>query len=82
LFYHHILSQTSSREELLNLLNLLDWVDTIQHCFREVNSCADFLAKKGFNASFSLVLINFDCKFLQTLLVLNGKGVVIPHLVR
>jgi ribonuclease HI len=33
-------------EEVLNLLNLQDWSATIQHCFREANSCADLLPKK------------------------------------
>jgi len=58
-------------EEVLNLLQLQDWSANIQHCFREANSCADLLAKKGFDAPFSPVLVNSNCQFLHALLVLD-----------
>jgi polyphosphate kinase 2 (PPK2 family) len=41
-------------EEVSNLLNLSDWVVTIKHCFREVNSFVDLLAKKN------LILLSFQ----------------------
>jgi hypothetical protein len=40
------------------------------------------IAKKGFDAHFSPVLMNSECNFLYALLVLDCACVTIPHLVR
>jgi hypothetical protein len=76
--YHLLSSQTPFRR-VLNLLHLKDWCASVQHCFREANSCEYLLAKTKFDVHFSLVLVTPDCNFLHALLVLDCKGVSTPR---
>lgn len=45
-------------EEILLELQHSDWRASVSHIYREVNRCADYLAKQTLHASFVLVLLD------------------------
>lgn len=74
--FHRYGNEIATIRDLING----DWDCQIFHTFREENSCADLLAKKGSNGSDALVLLNTPPSDLSPLLLSDARGTVFVRL--
>lgn len=61
--------------EIVSLLNQQDWSISV---FREVNRCADLLARKGHGASLKWVLLDSVCPTLGLILADDARSSLLP----
>lgn len=69
-----------SLQEVVSLLREPCWRADIVHAYREVNRCADFLAKKGhLVSSYDWAVLESVCPGLGILLADDVRGSVLPR---
>lgn len=66
-------------QDIVDMLQHLDWQVKVAHVYRETNRCADWLTSKGHSVLLEWVLVDTPCNSLGLLLGDDARGSCLPR---